>query len=203
MSCEQQATTYVIRAVSNHRPIFVVPRMLIRPEQCYNLPAYFMYKKLLTILAAMLFAATLYVDSDAQTRRTRKPVRRPAAAKPKPPVPSAGAVRTASGLIYLITKKGAGAAPKAGDTVLVHYTGTLTDGTKFDSSRDRGKPIDFPLGQGRVIKGWDEGISKLRVGDQAILVIPPTLGYGSRGAGGLIPPNATLIFIVELVDVKP
>lgn len=163
-----------------------------------------MYKKLLTIFAAMLFAATLHVDSDAQTRGTRRPVRRPAAAKPKPPVPSAGAVRTASGLIYLITKKGTGAMPKAGDTVSVHYTGTLTDGTKFDSSRDRGEPIDFPLGRGQVIKGWDEGISKLRVGDQAILVIPPALGYGARGAGGgLIPPDATLIFIVELVDVKP
>jgi peptidylprolyl isomerase len=115
---------------------------------------------------------------------------------------SSGAVRTPSGLIYLITRKGTGTQAKAGDTVSVHYTGTLTDGTKFDSSRDRGEPIEFPLGQGRVIKGWDEGIAKMRVGDQAILVIPPSIGYGSRGAGGVIPPDATLIFIVELVDVK-
>lgn len=89
-----------------------------------------------------------------------------------------------------------------GDTVSVHYTGTLTDGTKFDSSRDRAEPIEFPLGQGSVIKGWDEGIAKMRVGDQAILIIPPTLGYGSRGAGSVIPPDATLIFIVELVGAK-
>ncbi len=93
--------------------------------------------------------------------------------------------------------------PKAGETVVVHYTGTLTNGIKFDSSRDRGQPFEFPLGAGRVIKGWDEGIAKLRIGDQAILVIPPTLGYGARGAGGgEIPPNATLIFIVELVNIK-
>lgn len=116
---------------------------------------------------------------------------------------TSGAVKTASGLIYLITKKGTGAQAKAGDTVSVHYTGTLTDGTKFDSSRDRGEPIEFALGQGRVIKGWDEGIAKMKVGDQAILVIPPSIGYGERGAGGgLIPPGATLIFIVELVGVK-
>ena len=91
---------------------------------------------------------------------------------------------------------------KVGDTVSVHYTGTLTDGTKFDSSRDRGEPIEFPLGQGRVIKGWDEGIAKMHVGDQAILIIPPSIGYGSRGAGDAIPPDATLIFIVELVGTK-
>lgn len=93
--------------------------------------------------------------------------------------------------------------PKAGETVLVHYTGTLTSGVKFDSSRDRGEPFPFALGAGRVIKGWDEGIAKLHVGDQAILVIPASLGYGKRGAGnGEIPPDATLIFIVELVDIK-
>ena len=115
---------------------------------------------------------------------------------------SAGAVKTASGLVYLITKPGTGVQAKAGDTVSVHYTGTLTDGTKFDSSRDRGEPIEFPLGAGRVIKGWDEGIAKMKVGEQAILVIPPSIGYGARGAGGVIPPDATLIFIVELVGVK-
>ena len=98
---------------------------------------------------------------------------------------------------------GTGPSVEAGQIVVVHYTGWLTNGTKFDSSRDRGTPIEFPLGAGRVIKGWDEGIAKMRVGDQAILVIPSTLGYGARGAGGgLIPPDATLIFIVELVAIK-
>jgi peptidylprolyl isomerase len=103
----------------------------------------------------------------------------------------------------LITNKGTGRQPKIGETVSVHYTGTLTGGLKFDSSRDRGEPIEFKLGAGRVIKGWDEGIAKLHVGDQAILVIPSNLGYGERGTpDGTIPPNATLIFIVELVDIK-
>jgi FKBP-type peptidyl-prolyl cis-trans isomerase len=87
--------------------------------------------------------------------------------------------------------------------VVVHYTGTLTNGVKFDSSRDAGEPFAFKLATKQVIKGWDEGIAKLRVGDQAILVIPPALAYGAKGAGeGLIPPNATLIFIVELVEIK-
>ena len=86
--------------------------------------------------------------------------------------------------------------------MLVHYTGTLTDGTKFDSSRDRNEPIAFPLGRGAVIKGWDEGIAKLGIGDSAVLIIPPQLGYGEKGAGGVIPPNATLVFVVTLVDVK-
>ena len=118
------------------------------------------------------------------------------------PASSSGAVKTASGLIYLSTRSGSGAQPKAGDIVSVHYTGTLTDGTKFDSSRDRGEPIEFPLGQGRVIKGWDEGIARMKVGEQAVLVIPPSIGYGARGAGGVIPPDATLIFIVELVGIR-
>ena len=105
--------------------------------------------------------------------------------------------------MFLLTRKGAGAKPQTGDTVSVHYTGTLTDGTKFDSSHDRGEPIQFPLGQGRVIKGWDEGIAMMNVGDQAILVIPASIGYGSGGAGdGQIPPDATLIFVVELVDAR-
>jgi FKBP-type peptidyl-prolyl cis-trans isomerase len=87
--------------------------------------------------------------------------------------------------------------------VLVHYTGLLTNGVKFDSSLDRNEPIAFPLGAGRVIKGWDEGVARLRVGDQATFIIPPQLGYGSRGAGGgVIPPDATLVFVIELIDVK-
>ena len=165
-----------------------------------------MSRKILFIAAAMLTIAAFAGTSDAQTRRrARRPVKRPVIKKKMPtpqPETTAGAVKTSSGLIYFITKNGTGAQPKAGDTVAVHYTGTLTDGTKFDSSRDRGEPIEFPLGQGRVIKGWDEGIAKLRVGDQAIFIIPPSIGYGARGAGGVIPPDATLIFIVELVNVK-
>ncbi|MCL1472582.1 FKBP-type peptidyl-prolyl cis-trans isomerase [Argonema antarcticum] len=111
-------------------------------------------------------------------------------------------VTTPSGLKYIDLVPGTGATPKTGQTVIVHYTGTLEDGTKFDSSRDRNEPFSFPLGQGRVIKGWDEGISNMRVGGRRKLIIPPELGYGARGAGGLIPPNATLIFDVELLRIS-
>jgi len=98
---------------------------------------------------------------------------------------------------------GQGAAPKTGDRVTVHYTGWLTDGQKFDSSRDRGQPFVFTIGRGQVIRGWDEGVATMRVGDKVRLTIPPELGYGARGAGGVIPPNATLIFEVELLGVEP
>jgi|ERR1051326_7322915 peptidylprolyl isomerase len=110
---------------------------------------------------------------------------------------------TPSGLKYKITKKGTGVKANAGDMVSVHYVGTLTDSakTKFDSSRDRGQPFQFSLGAGQVIKGWDEGIALLHVGDVAVLTIPPQLGYGER-AMGKIPANSTLIFEVELMDVK-
>jgi peptidyl-prolyl cis-trans isomerase A (cyclophilin A) len=113
-----------------------------------------------------------------------------------------GAKVTASGLGYKMTKDGTGTQASAGKTVSVHYTGKLTDGTKFDSSLDRGQPIEFVLGEGRVIKGWDEGIALLKVGGSATFIIPSDLAYGERGAGGVIPPNATLIFEVELMDVK-
>lgn len=106
-------------------------------------------------------------------------------------------------------KQGTGAEAKSGKAVVVHYTGWLYDaekpgskGQKFDSSRDRGQPFSFPLGGGRVIKGWDEGVAGMKVGGQRTLVIPPDMGYGARGAGGVIPPNATLVFDVELLDVK-
>ena len=128
-----------------------------------------------------------------------KPVAR--AVKPAPRPPQLG-ITTASGLTYVITSRANGRRPKTGETVLVHYTGTLTDGTKFDSSQDRKEPIAFPLGRSAVIKGWDEGIAQLGIGDSAVLIVPPQLGYGEKGAGGVIPPNATLVFVVTLVDVK-
>ena len=113
----------------------------------------------------------------------------------------AGMQVTESGLYYKITKKTEGKAPKAGDNISVHYAGKLTNGTEFDSSFKRGEPLEFPVGTGRVIKGWDEGILLLKEGETATLLIPPAMGYGERGAGGVIPPNAWLIFDVELVKV--
>jgi peptidylprolyl isomerase len=115
-------------------------------------------------------------------------------------------VTTASGLQIMDTKIGTGATPQAGQTCVMHYTGWLyvdgAKGQKFDSSLDRGQPFTFPLGRQRVIAGWDEGIATMKVGGKRTLIIPPQLGYGARGAGGVIPPNATLIFEVELLDVK-
>jgi peptidylprolyl isomerase len=111
-------------------------------------------------------------------------------------------VTTASGLQYLDIRVGTGAIPQTGQTVEVHYTGWLADGKEIDSSRDRNAPFSFPLGLGRVIKGWDEGISTMRVGGIRKLIIPPALAYGARGAGNVIPPNATLIFEVELLAVR-
>jgi peptidylprolyl isomerase len=125
----------------------------------------------------------------------------PAAAGEIPPV-SGESITTESGLEVIVVEEGDGPTPEAGDIVLVHYTGMLEDGTQFDSSYERGEPIAFPLGGGRVIPGWDEGIALLSVGSQARLIIPPELGYGDRGAGDAIPPNATLTFDVELVDVQ-
>ena len=115
---------------------------------------------------------------------------------------SAGFKQMDSGLRYQIIQEGTGQQPVAGQTVSVHYKGQLLDGTVFDSSYKRQKPLDFVLGQGQVIPGWDEGVSLLKVGDKARFVIPSDLAYGSRGAGGVIPPNAALIFDVELVTVS-
>ncbi len=109
---------------------------------------------------------------------------------------------TPSGLQYEDLTLGNGPMPRPGQTAVVHYTGWLDNGTKFDSSLDRGQPFQFRVGQGQVIKGWDEGVATMKVGSKRKLVIPPDLGYGARGAGGVIPPNARLTFEVELLDVK-
>ena len=110
------------------------------------------------------------------------------------------AVKTASGLRYVVTQQGSGATPQPGVTVTAHYTGKLLSGRKFDSSVDRGMPFRFPVGRGRVIKGWDEAFLGMKKGEKRTLIVPPQLAYGSRGAGGVIPPNATLVFDVELID---
>ena len=110
-------------------------------------------------------------------------------------------MKTDSGLEYIEVETGTGTQAEAGKTVSVHYTGKFQDGRVFDSSVSRGEPITFPLGAGRVIKGWDEGIALMKEGGKAQLIIPPHLAYGERGAGGVIPPNATLVFDVELVSV--
>ncbi len=109
---------------------------------------------------------------------------------------------TNNGLIIEDTQVGTGKEAKAGDRVTVHYHGTLADGKKFDASRDRGEPFTFNLGAGQVIKGWDQGVAGMKEGGTRKLTIPPALGYGARGAGGVIPPNATLVFEVELLKVN-
>jgi peptidylprolyl isomerase len=127
---------------------------------------------------------------------------KPAEPAPTKTAPAAKTITTASGLKYQDLLEGKGPSPKPGSHVMVHYTGWLTNGTKFDSSLDRNQPFTFTLGRGEVIKGWDEGVATMRVGGKRKLTIPPGLGYGSRGAGGVIPPNATLIFEVELLGFQ-
>ncbi|HXY57884.1 MAG TPA: FKBP-type peptidyl-prolyl cis-trans isomerase [Methylocystis sp.] len=129
-----------------------------------------------------------------------------AGASPALALDESKAVTSATGLKYIDTKVGAGATPSTGQTCVMHYTGWLYEngvkGKKFDSSVDRGQPFEFVIGQGQVIRGWDEGVSTMKVGGKRTLIIPPGLGYGARGAGGVIPPNATLLFDVELIGVK-
>ncbi|WP_447975547.1 FKBP-type peptidyl-prolyl cis-trans isomerase [Nitrospira sp. Kam-Ns4a] len=122
--------------------------------------------------------------------------------KPAGPAAQGQVVTTETGLQYVDLTVGTGRPAEIGDTATVHYTGWLADGTKFDSSRDRNEPFSFRVGAGRVIKGWDEGILGMKVGGKRKLIIPPDLGYGSRGAGNVIPPNATLTFEVELLQLR-
>ncbi|TMJ47372.1 MAG: FKBP-type peptidyl-prolyl cis-trans isomerase [Alphaproteobacteria bacterium] len=143
---------------------------------------------LLAIVIAMAATASANVSTPAAAQPAGKPM------------------TTASGLQIIDTKDGTGASPKPGQTCVMHYTGWLYEngqkGKKFDSSVDRNEPFEFPIGQHRVIAGWDEGVASMKVGGKRTLIIPPTLGYGARGAGGVIPPNATLMFDVELLAVK-
>jgi len=144
---------------------------------------------MLAAIAMMIVAAPLaFVPTIAAAQTAGKPM------------------TTASGLQIIDTTVGTGASPKPGQTCVMHYTGWLYEdgkkGKKFDSSVDRNEPFEFPIGQHRVIAGWDEGVATMKVGGKRTLIIPPALGYGARGAGGAIPPNATLIFDVELLAVK-
>jgi len=156
--------------------------------------------RLLSIALVVSFAVTPALAQRAKKRPAPRP--KPAAPATVPsPAPSAS-VSLPSGLSIVFLHRANGIKPATGQTVLVHYTGMLVDGTKFDSSLDRKEPIAFPLGKGAVIKGWDEGIAQLGKGDKALLVIPPQIGYGARGAGNVIPPNATLLFVVELMEIR-
>ena len=150
----------------------------------------------------LLSTITSIPVAQSQTKKSSPRPRTRTVKSLKPAVKNSPMTSTPSGLIYVVTRRSEGRNPRPGETVIVNYTGLLTNGLKFDSSLDRGQPFKFKLGLGRVIKGWDEGIAKLRVGEQATLVIPSQLGYGPRGAGGVIPPDATLIFVVELVGIE-
>src|SRR5258706_6312652 len=163
--------------------------------------------------AATTGRATAIPTTSAASSAPTRPPAATAAVPTEPPAATAAAtgatqaprgnvMTTASGLQYIELAAGSGPTPKPGELVSVHYTGTLTDGTVFDSSYQRNEPITFPIGRRQVIPGWDEGIGLMKKGGKARLIIPPDLAYGAQGAGGVIPPNATLIFEVELVDIN-
>ena len=167
-------------------------------------------KKTTALLCALALAASPALAQQKSTGKVQPTkVAAPAAAKAVAPAEAkkeSKMVKTESGLGYEDIVVGAGASPAAGQTCVMHYTGWLwvngAKGTKFDSSVDRGEPFEFPIGRGRVIKGWDEGVATMKVGGKRTLLIPPQLGYGDRGAGNVIPPGATLLFEVELLGVK-
>jgi peptidylprolyl isomerase len=154
------------------------------------------------VAAAFIAGLAALVAGPASAQTPGSPMAAPKPATTAAPAP----VTTVSGLKIIDTKVGTGASPHTGQTVTVHYTGWLYEngkkGAKFDSSVDRGTPFEFPIGTHQVIAGWDEGVATMKVGGKRTLIIPPALGYGARGAGGVIPPNATLIFDVDLLGVK-
>jgi len=152
-------------------------------------------------LLLVAFLAEMLLAQPAQEEQATKPAAKAAAAPKTAPSP-AKTVTTLSGLKYLDLEIGTGPTPKNGQTVVVHYTGWLTNGKKFDSSVDRNQPFEFRLGRGEVIKGWDEGVATMRVGGKRKLTIPPRLAYGARGYPGVIPANATLVFEVRLLRIK-
>lgn len=156
----------------------------------------------LVVLAVVAYAVTACAKKEEQTQSAAPAPAVAASPVAGSPAAASNVVTTADGLKYEVLRQGNGPAAKAGQTVAVHYTGWLTDGTKFDSSVDRGQPFDFQLGAGQVIKGWDEGVAGMKVGEKRKLTIPSSLGYGDRGAGGKIPPGATLIFDVELLGIQ-
>lgn len=159
--------------------------------------------RILVIIAVILLSLTgSMVTVQGQTKQVSARGKRTKRIKPTAIVKLPTATTTPSGLVYVITRRSNGRRPQAGETVVVHYTGLLATGAKFDSSLDRAQPLSFKLGVGRVIKGWDEGIAKLHVGEQATLIIPPQLAYGPAGRPPVIPPNSTLIFLVELIEIR-
>ncbi len=155
------------------------------------------------LVVVLLLLVAVVIPACSQ-KEAKTGTEQPAAgqATPTGQAATAGMITTPSGLAYQDLVPGSGPSPTAGKLVRVHYTGWLQDGTKFDSSLDSGQPFEFPLGTGQVIPGWDEGVMTMKVGGKRKLVVPPQLGYGARGAGGAIPPNATLTFEVILLDVQ-
>ncbi len=163
----------------------------------------------LALLAALMMVAALSVtgcskpaEPAAETPAATAPAEQPAAEQPAAAPATGPVTKDVTKLVIKDTKVGTGAEAKSGQSVTVNYTGYLTDGTKFDSSLDSGQPFTFNLGGGEVIKGWDEGVAGMKVGGTRNLTIPPAMGYGDQGAGGVIPPGATLFFEVELLSVN-
>lgn len=154
------------------------------------------------IIGALVIAGTVYLISQNVSAPSPAPPAAPTATTEPVTLNEEGMIATPSGLKYKDIVEGTGVSPKAGQTITVHYTGLLANGEKFDSSRDRGQPIDFVIGKGAVIKGWDEGVITMKIGGKRKLIIPPDLGYGAQGRPPSIPPNSTLLFEVELIGVK-
>lgn len=158
------------------------------------------YGRKIKILAALLIFGIIWSCGEKKSQETENVLSKEATQKPI--IIPATADSTASGLKYVELKTGSGVQPQSGQSVLVHYTGWLLNGKKFDSSLDRGTPLEFKIGVGQVIPGWDEGVGSMKVGGKRRLFVPPQLGYGERGYPPVIPPKATLVFDVELLEVK-